>query len=108
MHLTEEDMKPTLPVIERKNRRDSVENACGTSLPKTDFNFQAGSFRDNSGRSAGRQFPSFRGISDEYFRTEARSHFAVEAALFGLIMLTAAVPVFEGVRGLVQFVWGIL
>lgn len=41
-------------------------------------------------------------------RTEARSHFAIEAALFGLIVTTAALPVFEGARGLVQFVWGIL
>jgi hypothetical protein len=102
-------MKPTLPITQRKNRRDALENARGTLLPKTDFSFQAGSFRDGGGGgSAGRRVPSLRGISDEYFRTEARSHFAIEAALFGLIVTTAALPVFEGARGLVQFVWGIL
>lgn len=101
-------MNPTLPIVERKNRRDSVEYVYGTSLPQTDFHFQAGSFGGGSGRPSGQRFPSFRGISDEYFRSEARSYFAIEAAIFGLIVLTAAVPVIEGVRGLVQFVWGIL
>ncbi|MBA2242980.1 MAG: hypothetical protein H0W04_08855 [Chthoniobacterales bacterium] len=101
-------MKPTLHIVERKNRRDSVEVLRGTSLPKTDCNFHPGSFGDGSGRGGGKRCQSFRGISDEYFKTEARHYFAVEATIFGLIVLTAAVPVFEGIRGLTQFVWGIL
>jgi hypothetical protein len=101
-------MKPTLQITERRNRRDSVANISGLALPQTDFQFQSASFDSFSGPSGGHRFPSFRGISDEYFRSEARSYFAIEAAIFGLIAVTAAVPVVEGVRGLVQFVWGIL
>jgi len=101
-------MKPPLPIIERKNRRDFVESVRRPSGPNTDYHFQSGSFDRGFGRPAGKPVRSFRGISEEYFRTEARSHFAIEAALFGLIVMTVAVPVFQGVRGLVQYVWGIL
>ncbi len=51
---------------------------------------------------------SFRRIGDDYFRSEARGHFAMEAAFFALIVLTAAVPVIESVAGLVRFVYGML
>ena len=101
-------MKPSLPITERKTRRDSVESVRRPSRPNTDYHFQSGSFERGFGRSGREPLGSFRGISEEYFRTEARSHFAIEAALFGLIVMTVAVPVFQGVRGLVQYVWGIL
>ena len=101
-------MKPTLHIAGRKTNRDSIASMRGTRLPQTDFSFQAGAFGGGSGRSPAQRFPSFRGISDEYFKTEARSHFAVEAAIFGLLVVTVAVPVFQGVRGLIQYVWGIL
>lgn len=101
-------MKPSLHFIDLNYRRDSFEPVRGSSLPKTDFNFQAGSFGDSSGQCGGKRLPSFRGISDDYFRTEARKYFKVEAAIFGLILVTAAVPVIEGISGLVRFVYGIL
>lgn len=100
-------MKPTPHFFYPNNRRDSVESARGSSLPKTDFNFQAG-WGDSSGRCGGKRLPSFRRISDDYFRNEARSYFKVEAALFGLLLVTAAVPVFEGISGLIRFVYGVL
>ena len=101
-------MKPSLHLINRDYRRDSFEPRRGSSLPRTDYNFQAGSLGDSSGRCGGKRLPSFRGISDEYFRTEARRYFKVEAAIFGVILVTAAVPVIEGISGLVRFVYGIL
>ena len=101
-------MKPSLQFIQI-NRRGEARSSTrtGASLPKTDYYFQASSV-DFSGGRYGKGQPSFRGISANYFNSEARSNFAVEAVLFAIIVLTAAVPVIEGVRGLAQFVYGIV
>ncbi|MGI8820767.1 MAG: hypothetical protein ACR2ID_07880 [Chthoniobacterales bacterium] len=78
-----------------------------STAAKTDHQFQA-TGSDFSGRCGGEGQPSFRRISDSYFAHEARGHFQIEALVFGVIALIAAVPVFEGVRGLFQFVYGVL
>ena len=101
-------MKPSLQFIQI-NRRGEVRPSTrtGASLPKTDYQFQASSF-DFSGVRGGKGKPSFRGISSNYFDSEARSNFAVEAVLFAILVLLAAVPVIQGVRGMAQFVYAIL
>ena len=102
-------MKPTPQFFDRNNRGDAVEVVCTSAMPKTDYNFQPGWLGDSaSSRGGDKGRPSFRGISDEYFRTEARNYFRVEAALFAFILVTAAVPVIEAISGLAQFVYGIL
>ena len=101
-------MKPTPQFNDSKIRRDSVHMRKSAVFPMTDFAFKASSFGDFSGRRRGDKFPSFRGISADYFETEARRHFVSEAAVFALIAATVAVPVFEAVRGLVQYVYGVL
>ena len=99
-------MKPSsqIPLISRSGE---ARPSKGSSLPKTDFFFQASSIDFSGGRN-GKGKPSFRGISANYFNYEAPSNFAVEAGMFAVILLMAAVPVIEGVRGLAQFVYGIL
>lgn len=101
-------MKPTPQFKQIINRRDSAGVRPGIAFPKTDFGFKANSLDDFPGRCGGKRFPSFRGISNDYFRKEARNHFASEATVFALIVITAAVPVFQAVRGLIQFVYGVL
>ena len=101
-------MKPSLQFTQINRRGEARPSTrAGASLPKTDYQFQASSF-DFSGGRDGKGKPSFRRISENYFDSEARSHFAVEAVLFAVLVLLAAVPVIEGVRGLAQFVYGIL
>jgi hypothetical protein len=103
-------MKPSLQFIQISRRGEGrTSTRRGSSLPKIDYQFQASSidFSRGGGRN-GKSKPSFRGISANYFNSEARSHFVVEAVLFSIIVLTAAVPVIDGVRGLAQFVYGIL
>ena len=89
-------MKPTFQFPEARNRR-------GARFPKTDCCFRP-SMHDFGGRSRGEGQPSFRRISGAYFDTEARSHFASEAAFFVLIVLTAAVPVAKAIGGIFHFV----
>ena len=103
-------MKPSLQFIQINRRGEGRPSTrIGASLPKTDYQFQASSFDFSGGRDDKRKAqPSFRGISSNYFDSEARSNFAVEAVLFAVLVLLAAVPVIEGVRGMAQFVYGIL
>lgn len=101
-------MKPTSPATLTHNPRDSFASPRMRSLSvRTDCCFQP-SAPDFSGGGKGEGAPSFRGISAAYFDGEARSHLKIEAVVFGVIALTAAVPVFESVSGLVRFVYGAL
>ena len=98
-------MKPTLHFHETNHRRDS--RACrraGAALPNTDYNYQARVPGDFSGGGSGDRNASFRSISAEYFARDARSTFACEATLFGIIVAIVAVPMIEGARGVMQFV----
>ena len=88
-------MKPTFHFPETRSRRS-------VRFPQTDYCFRS-SMKDFGSRSRGDGQPSFRRISAAYFDNEARSHFATEAAFFGLIVLTAAVPVVKAIGGLFQF-----
>ena len=90
-------MKPTFPFPENRTRR-------GVRFPQTDYSFRP-SMKDFGGHGGGRgeDQPSFRGISATYFDSEARSHFATEAGFFGVIVLTAAVPVVKAIGGLFVF-----
>ena len=101
-------MKPTPQFNHNKLRRDLVDTRKRTAFPMTDFAFKASSLGDFSGHCRGDKFPSFRGISADYFKNEAPKNFVSEAAVFALIVATVAVPVFQAVRGLVQYVYGVL
>jgi len=86
-------MKPTFQLNTRR----------GPRLPKTDYSYQAPS-ANTGGRCFGSRRPSFRAISQDYFKNEARHTFATEAALFSVIVMTAAVSVISSAAGLVHLV----
>ncbi|MEP6809616.1 MAG: hypothetical protein ABI992_05185 [Chthoniobacterales bacterium] len=100
-------MKPTFPINHADVSHDGFAGGRkGAAAPKIEFFFQTPSpeFRGHRpGDSA-----SFRSISEDYFAREARADFKSEALVFGLIALTAAIPIFEGIRGLAHFVYGVL
>jgi hypothetical protein len=75
-------MKPTIHLNQRP----------GLRLPKTDCNYQIGSMPSRGGRY---RRASIRAVSNDYFKNEARSTFATEAAFFGVIVMTVAVPLFN-------------
>jgi hypothetical protein len=74
-------------------------------FPITDYNYQPSGCADfgRCGARFGMDKPSFRGISEGYFNREARQNFAAEAAFFGVIVLTAALPILNSVNALVHF-----
>jgi hypothetical protein len=81
-------MKPTTHLNERNARH----------MPKTDWNFQVGSMPSRGGDR------SPRAISNDYFKNEARSTFATEAAFFSVIVMTAAVPLIYTAMAVVHLV----
>jgi hypothetical protein len=83
-------MKPTIQFNERQ----------GLRLPKIDCNYQVGSMPGRGGRDWRRA--SIRAISNDYFKNEARSTFATEAAFFSVIVMTAAVPLIYTAMALVH------
>ena len=85
-------MKPTIQFNTRR----------GLRLPKTDYAYQAPSVM--GGRCYGSPQPSFRSISKDYFNYEARQNFATDAALFSVIVMTAAVSLISSVAGMVHLV----
>ena len=98
-------MKPTIQITGTNGRASFFSAARAARSLQIDANFQDGDF---PGRGYGDPCPRFRRLGEEYFQREARSQFAIEAAFFGLIVLTAALPVFESIQGLVRFVYGAL
>ena len=73
-------MKPTIQLNERH----------GLRMPKIDCNYQIASMPSRGGHRSRRA--SIRAVSADYFKNEARSIFATEAAFFSVIVMTVAVP----------------
>jgi hypothetical protein len=85
-------MKPTIQLNERRRQHG----------PKTDCNYQVGSMPNRGGRRL--PCASIRAVSHDYFKNEARSTFATEAAFFSVIVMTAAVPLIYTAMALVHLV----
>ena len=77
----------------------------GRNFPKTDFNYHNASLA-GCGARCGATFraPSFRDISRDYLNREARNNFLIEAALFAMIVITAALPLLNGAHALAGLV----
>ena len=97
-------MKPTIQFNEKSRASSDRESRRGSTVPKTDYSFQAASAANGGGRCFGSRRPSFRSISQDYFKKEAPHSFAGEAALFSVIVMTAAVPIINSVGALMHLV----
>ena len=77
-----------------------------TKSLKTDCNYTAATLAEfnHCCANGGANARSFRKISDNYFKHEAPHNFVGEAALFALIVMTAAIPIMNNVSALGHFV----
>jgi hypothetical protein len=73
-------------------------------MPKIDQSFQVASMPSRGERRYGSRHASIRAVSHDYFKNEARSSFAAEAAFFSVIVLTAAVPLITTAMAMVHLV----
>ncbi len=100
-------MKPNFQINRSPKQHDPfAARRQASGSPKIEQSFQAPT-PDFFGHRPGHR-ASFRSISQDYFERESRRHFKAEALFFGLMAITAAIPVIEGIRGLWQFVYGVL
>ena len=98
-------MKPTIQSTEQsRHDRSDYASKRGAARPKTDYNFQSASIISGGGRCFGTRRSSFLAISREYFENEAPRHFAGVAALFGVMIVTAALPIVSSVLALATLV----
>ena len=98
-------MKPTFQFAEKSRRGlEDRKSIRGSNLPQTDYGYQPAPIVKGGGRCFGTSRRSFHTISDEYFQNEARRDFATEAALFIVIVMTAALPILSSLSALTNLV----
>ena len=95
-------MKPT---VERNNlsKRGDVAQRNAAAFPSVDCNYQTVALPSYRGGCLRPRFSSFRNISGEYFRNEARNEFHIEAVAFVAIVVTAAIPILNNMHALADF-----
>jgi hypothetical protein len=89
-------MKPTSQTISDPRRPDRVSRR----FPVTDFNYHSIGIRDYKARCAKYAPTSFRDISREYFNDEESLDFLANAFVFGLMSLTAALPLWNAAKAI--------
>ncbi|PYK60606.1 MAG: hypothetical protein DME43_04725 [Verrucomicrobia bacterium] len=93
-------MKPT---AEQNNLGKPAEIARKNAFPSIDCNYQTVALPSYRGGCLRPGFSSFRNISGEYFRKEARNEFRLEAVAFVAIVITAAIPILNNMHALADF-----
>jgi hypothetical protein len=84
-------MKP-IPKIVGKSKR----------FPLIECNYRPMTLDGYRARRVRTETPHFQNISGEYFRSEARHDFLVEAVCFVIIILTAAAPLVSAANAVVD------
>jgi hypothetical protein len=99
-------MKPIPLTTYIDGRRDSFDRAVGKygRSPITDCSYQSAAFGESSGRFVHNSARSFWNITSNYLKNEARHDFQIEAILFALISVTAALPLINNLHALIEFV----
>jgi hypothetical protein len=90
-------MRPNSQLKHRKPHSDK------SRLPVIESNYQVATLPNFNGDCAPHELPSFRSISGEYFRNEARNDFQLEMAAFTAMILTAAIPILSNLHALADF-----
>src|SRR5438270_10026383 len=95
-------MKTTIEQNNLRRRADVAERNAG-AFPPIDCNYQTVALPSYRGGCLRPKFSSFRNISGEYFRNEARNEFRVEAVAFVAIAIAAANPILNNMHALADF-----
>jgi hypothetical protein len=97
------------PTVEQNNlsKRADVAQENPAPFPNVDCNYQTVVLPSHRGACLRPRFSSFRNISGEYFRNEARNEFHIEAVAFVAIVVTAAIPILNNMHALADFLRGI-
>ena len=94
------------PIFQINHRYGSSAHTARMSRvsPRTDFDYQAATLDDIRGRPVEDCKSPFHTLSQDYFAREAHLHFATEAAVFLLLMMTTVLPLFNGANAVVELI----
>ena len=97
-------MKPIASTTPSSSHRDAFDRAvCKRRPPITDYSYHSGALEQSSAYHLPVHARSFWSITRDYFKYEARQDFRSEAALFAIITITAALPLINNLRALIEF-----
>jgi hypothetical protein len=95
-------MKPTFFTTD--NIRRIGDDQIFVRFPVVESAYQAISLEGYRGGCADTRRPSFRNISNGYFKKEARRSFITEAAFFVSIVIVSTWPVLQSIRAMSELV----
>ena len=81
----------------------TITNKSGQKFPLVDYHYQTSTLGNCAGHCA-RTSKSWREISRDYFDGEANHDFLSNVAVFGILIVTAAVPIITGVNAVIALV----
>lgn len=91
------------PIVEQNNLSRRGDRQKGARFPFVDSNYHAVALPNYRGGCLRAKPLSFRNISGEYFRHEARNEFCMEALAFFAMVVTAAIPILNNMHALADF-----
>ena len=91
------------PIVEQNNLSRRGDRKNGARFPFVDSNYHAVALPNYRGGCLRAKSLSFRTISGEYFRHEARNEFCLEALAFFAMVITAAIPMLNNMHALADF-----
>jgi hypothetical protein len=99
-------MKNTPHILEfdRRHESDPRSSRGGRNRPVTDQNYRSSKLHGACGTPAKFHHPAFFEISNEYFAEEAPRGSAVDAGVFGALILTALLPIANGVQAVATLI----
>lgn len=81
----------------------TITNKSGQKFPLVDYHYQTSTLGNCAGHCA-KTSKSLRAISRDYFDGEANHDFVSNAAVFGALIATAAVPIITGINAVIALV----
>ncbi len=99
-------MKPTPLTAHNTSRRDLFDPAMRRDRPSpiTDYNYHSVTLESSNTNCVRGPARSFWNITGDYFKHEARHDLLGEAALFGVLVVTAFLPLISNAHALMEFV----
>jgi len=91
-------MKPTRNIIEETSRMHRSHG------PITDYCFHPIGISGYSAHCPGTAPASFHSATLEYFKSEARYDFLIEAGVFAVMMLTVSEPLLNGIQAVLHLI----
>jgi hypothetical protein len=89
---------PQIEQIDRRHESDPRTPRHGRILAQTEQGYQSSQLLGVCGMPAKFHPPAFFEISNRYFAEEAPRSFAVDAGVFAILILTAMLPIVNGVE----------